>query len=212
MIFENRKQAGQLLVKELKKRKIPRKYSIIVGIPRGGMVVAFEIAKKFSLPLEALVIKKLGAPHNEELAIGAVGVYGEPVLDLWTIRELKIPSDYIEKELIVKKREARVRESFLGTLNAKETFQGKNVVVVDDGLATGQTVKAAAKILEKFGVKSMILAVPCAASSIISQLDGIYDKIVCLAIESNLEAVGQLYKDFRPVSDEEVKKLLATSQ
>lgn len=208
MVFENRTQAGELLAKELSKLKIKRKNSIIVGIPRGGVVVAAAIAKDLSLPLDVIVIKKLGAPINPELAIGATASFGEPVLDRWLIRDLGVSSDYLKKEIIKKRKEARAREKLLGVENSTHKFQGKVIVVVDDGLATGQTAKASARVLKQFGAKSKILAIPCAALSTIKQLSDDFDHIICLKTPEYFEAVGQFYRDFRPVSDNEVITIL----
>ena len=197
-----------MLAKEFKRIKIPRKNSIIVGIPRGGVVVANAVSASLAIGLSAIVIKKLGAPMNPELAIGATAAHGEPVLDRWLIRDLKVPATYLKKELLKKRKEARAREKLLGIENSSDKFKDKIVVVVDDGLATGQTAKAAARVLKRFGAKSKILAIPCAAPSTIEQVSDDFDKVICLEANSDFEAVGQFYRDFRPVSDEEVRKLL----
>ncbi len=211
MIFKNRREAGELLARRLSKLKLSPSKTLIVGIARGGVVVADAIAKRLSLPLGVIVIKKLGAPTNPELAIGAVASHGEAVLDHWLIGDLAVSADYLKKEILKKKKEARSREKFLGIGNSEAKFRGKTVVVVDDGLATGQTAKAASKILKQFSARSLILAVPCAAPSTLVQVEGDYDRVICLDVSSDFEAVGQFYSDFRPVSDEEVKQLLATS-
>ena len=210
MIFANRIEAGKLLAKRLHKLKLS-KNTLIVGIPRGGMVVAREVAQKLSLPLGVIVVKKLGAMHNPELAIGAVASHGEPVLDRWLIRDLGTPKDYIKKEILKKRKEAKSREKLLGIDDKAEIFRGRDVVVIDDGLATGQTARAAAKILRQLGAKTLILAVPACFPSTLESVEGDFDQVLCLEMSPDFEAVGQFYRDFRPVSDEEVKQLLATS-
>lgn len=210
MVFENREHAGELLADEISKLKLDFGDVVVAAIPRGGIVVGAAIAVRLSVPFEALVVKKLGAPTNPELAIGAVGSHGSPVLDRWLISELSVPGDWLKREIRTKKREAAVREKFLGVEFGEEKFKGKTVVVVDDGLATGQTAKAAAKILRQCHVGRLILAVPCANPSTIEILGDDFDRIICLVRDPNLEAVGQYYRDFRPVEDEEAKKLLAT--
>lgn len=210
-IFENREHAGELLATEISKLKLSLENLIIAAIPRGGIVVGAAVSQKLGVPLSVLVVKKLGAPGNPELAIGATASYGAPVLDRWLIADLDVSRDYLKKEIIKKRKEAASRESFLGIKLTADTFSGRVVIVVDDGIATGQTARAAAKIIRKFGPLKLILAVGCASPTVIDQLKGEYDEIICPIISEELFAVGQFYRDFRPISDEEAKQLLATS-
>ncbi|MBI3282541.1 phosphoribosyltransferase [Candidatus Curtissbacteria bacterium] len=209
--FDNREHAGRLLGDETSKLKLDLQNTVVAAIPRGGIMVAAAVRARLGVPFTALVIKKLGAPANPELAIGAVGAHGSPVLDRWLISELSVPADWLKKEIRTKRKEAAAREKFLGAGSREEEFMGKTVIVVDDGLATGQTAKAAAKILRQYGASGLILAVPCANPSTIDLLRDDFDQIICLIADPNLEAVGQFYIDFRPVEDKEAKQLLATS-
>lgn len=208
MIFSDRQEAGALLADEISKLKLDFKNVTVAAIPRGGIVVGAAVAARLSVPLRALVVKKLGAPTNPELAIGAVTSHGAPVLDRWMISELGVSGDFLQKEIRTKKKEAAVREKFLGSVPSEEEFRDKAVIVVDDGLATGQTAKAAAKILRQYNVSSLILAVPCATPATVDLLKDDFDQIVCLVRDVNLEAVGQYYRDFHPVEDEEAKQIL----
>ena len=208
MIFEDRTDAGQLLAKELSKLKLDPKNSLIAAIPRGGVVVGRVIAEELGLKLTAIVIKKLGAPGNPELAVGATASFGKAVVDRWLIRDLGVSRKYLKKEIFNKKKEANVREKFLGIEPVASDYEGKNVVVVDDGIATGQTAKAAALIIRNFGAAKLILAVGCASPIALGQLKNNYDEIICPIISEELFAVGQFYRDFRPVEDEEVKEIL----
>lgn len=208
MIFKDRTNAGKLLAKELKKLKLDPKSTVTIAVPRGGVIVASEVARILKTPLLPVVVKKLGAPNNPELAIGATASFGPPVFDHWLIKELHISGDYLKGEIRNKKKEARNREKFLNTQLSEKDLKGKFVVVVDDGLATGQTARAAAKILKSLSPKELILAVPCAPPSAIDIVKGDYDKIVSLQISPDFQAVGQFYRDFRPIEDEEVKFIL----
>ena len=211
MIFANRQHAGEILAKKFSELKLDKRKSIVAAIPRGGVVVGRAVAEKLGIPLTVIVIKKLGAPQNPELAIGAIASFGKPVLDRWLIAELDVPGDYLKKEIIKKKKEALSRERLLGVKLSPSKFKAKIVIVVDDGLATGQTAKAAAKIIRKFNPKELILGVACAAPSILDLVKNDYDEVICSLVNSDFWAVGQFYRDFRPVSDEEVKQLLAAS-
>ncbi len=208
MLFENRTHAGEQLAKKLSRLKLKPREAVVVGIPRGGVVVANVIARGLQMPLKVVIIKKLSAPANPELAIGAISSHGLPVLDRWLIADLGISSDYLKKEIIKKRKEARSREKFLQAPITNGDFEGRTVIVVDDGLATGQTARAAAKILKAAKAAKIILAVPCASPGTLEAVGGDFDKIVCLEERADFWAVGQFYRDFRPVSDEEVKQIL----
>lgn len=208
MVYENREDAGFELANELKKLKLFPKKTIVVGIARGGVVVARVIADILKLPFVALVVKKIGAPYNPELAIGAVGSAGKPVLDKELIQELGIGADYVKNQVWKMRQEAKAREKFLGIKIKKSDIGKKVVIVADDGLATGQSAKAASLILKSLGAKKLILAVPVSAYSTLEFLTKYWDKIICPTKVTDFMAVGQFYRDFRSVADEEVKKLL----
>ena len=210
MIFADRIHAGQVLAQKLRNFNKDLNAAIVVSIPRGGVLVGVQIAKIYKLPIFPLVIKKLGAPNNNELAIGATASFGKPVLDRWLIADLDVPSDYIKQEVLNKRREAKAREKFLGIKIEPKKFEGKTIIVVDDGLATGQTAKMAAKILKQLGSGKLILAVPCASSTVIREIRKDYNEVICPQIRDDFAAVGQFYRDFRPVEDEEVKQLLSS--
>lgn len=212
VIFKNRQQAGGLLSKRLSKLKLDPKKSIICAIPRGGVMVADAVSQKLNLPLSVIIIKKLSAPQNPELAIGAVASHGAPVLDRWLIADLRVSADYLKKEIIKKRKEASSREKFLNTFFAKSKYQGKTVVIIDDGLATGQTAKAAAKIIKSQKVAKLILAVPCAPPSALDLVREDYDEIFYLESSKDFMAVGQFYGDFRPITEEEVKEILSKNK
>ena len=209
MIFKDRKHAGILLARRLLKFKLNLKNTIVAAIPRGGVAVGLEVADLLNVAIFPLVIKKIGAPQNPELAIGACASFGKPVWDRWLIADLNISADYLKKELLNKKREALAREKFLNVRISPAKFKDKQVIVVDDGLATGQTVIAASKIIRAFGPKELILAVPCGSPSVIEEVGKDYDKVICVFQTADYWAVGQFYRDFQPVTDEEVKEMLS---
>lgn len=207
MIFQNRAHAGEVLARELLRLKLNLKKTIVAAIPRGGVVVGDIIAKTLKIPMRALVVKKIGAPYNSELAIGATASRGMAVYDWGLISELSVPKDYLARETAKKRKEARVREQFLGG-GVWGEFKGKNVVVVDDGLATGQTASAAAKIIRAFGPAKLILAVACASPGALELIGPSYDQVICPEISGDFMAVGQFYRDFRPIEDTEVKAII----
>ena len=209
MIFKDRKHAGILLARRLLKFKLNLKNTIVAAIPRGGVAVGLEVADLLNAAIFPLVIKKIGAPQNPELAIGACASFGKPVWDRWLIADLNISADYLKKELLNKKREALAREKFLNVRISPAKFKDKQVIIVDDGLATGQTVIAASKIIRAFGPKELILAVPCGSPGVIEKVGKDYDKVICVFQTADYWAVGQFYKDFAPVSDSEVKEMLS---
>lgn len=208
MIFANRKHAGEILAKRFSKLKLGRKKAIVAAIPRGGVIVGEVISRKLRIPLAVIVIKKLGAPDNPELAIGATASSGKPVLDRWLIADLKVSKDYLKKEIIKKRKEAASRERLLNIELSPSKFKGKVVIVMDDGLATGQTAKAAARIIQAFKPLRLILGVACASPSVIDLVKEDYDEVICPEISSDFWAVGQFYRDFKPVTDQEVKEIL----
>ena len=191
MIFENRIHAGEILAKNLSRLKIDPQKSTVAAIPRGGVVVGEVIASKLKIPVTVIIIKKLGAPFNSELAIGATAAHGRPVLDRWLITDLNVSGDYLKKEIIKKKKEAAAREKNLGVVLEPDQYKEKVVIIVDDGVATGQTVRAAAKIIRAFGPAKLYLAVGCASPQVIDQLHEDFDKIICPLISADLVAVGQ---------------------
>lgn len=205
-MFKNRKEAGLLLAEKLKAYG-GQKDTIVVGIPRGGVPVASEIAKNLNVPLDVVVTRKLGAPGQEELAIGAIGPEGVSVFDENLIQRLQISNDYKEKIIKqeTKEMEERIRK-FRGDRGT--SFKEKTVMLVDDGIATGSTVEAAVKYLRKKDARKIILAVPVAPLQNVDELSALVDEFVAIDTPKDFYAVGQFYRDFPQTSDEEVLKLL----
>lgn len=199
-IFKDRKAAGKLLAKHLKQYKL-KKNTIVLGIPRGGVVVAAEVAKKLKLPLDIIVTRKIGHPAQPELAIGAVDADGQVIWDNKLLSQLEFKIDDELKE--IRRREKEYRQK-------KEPFQVKNkiVILVDDGIATGSTTLAAVNYLKKHQAKKVILAVPVASQEAAEKLSQQADELIILETPDYFQAVGQFYQQFEPVEDNEVIKLL----
>lgn len=205
-MFEDRLQAGILLSKNLLEYKDSS--FLVLAIPRGGVVVAKEVTKLLNLPLDIIVTRKLAAPSQEELAIGAIGPKGVVVLDSGLIRGLNITKVYIEEEADRKIVEVVDRLRLFRLGKRPLYIKGRSFILVDDGIATGATVQAAVKYLRKMKAKRIILAVPVAPRSILPRFKKLVDKLVVLKTPTKFRSVGQFYKRFPQVTNEEVVELL----
>lgn len=207
MVFEDREEAGVLLYEKLS-FFLKEKNTLILAIPRGGVVLGKIVSDRSKVSLDILVVKKIGAPNNQELAIGAVTSAGTVYWDRELIRELGITNR--EKELLRESKieELKEREKTLRGNKAQTQIKGKTVILVDDGVATGSTVIAAAKYLRKKQAKKIILAVPVISKETLKTIVDYFDDIIVLSIEKNFQAVGQFYQYFPQVTDEEVIKIL----
>lgn len=206
-MFKNRIDAGMRLAEKLKLYKDDTE-SIVVAIPRGGVVVADAVARALNLALDIVVTRKIGAPFNEELAIGAVDPSGEVVLNQYILSMLDVSQDYINQAAQVKAQEAKHR---LEKYRGKEDYDnltGKKVLLVDDGIATGYTVIAAINFVKKQKPGKIVLAAPVIAPDTLPQLKRLTDEVVYVISEEPFYAVGQFYENFAQVSDEEVMEIL----
>jgi putative phosphoribosyl transferase len=210
MRFRDRRHAGELLGAELADLHPPD--PVVYGLPRGGMPVAFEVAKALACPLDVLVVRKVGVPYQPELAMGAIGegdvvVRNEDVLDLARIDEAAFQSAVSrETEELVERVEA------YRTVAEPISPDGHAGVVVDDGLATGSTALAAMEVLKKKGAAEVWLAVPVAPDGSLGDLEQLADRMVILSRPHGFGAVGVWYQDFSQTEDEEVRALLAESR
>lgn len=208
MIFTNRKDAGERLVPELiKYRNDPN--AVVIGLPRGGVVTAFEVAKGLHLPLDVVCPRKVGAPFNPELAIGAITETGEGVFHYDLISYLGVSPKYIEQEVEKEKKVAQRRLALFRKNRPKIDLQGKSVILVDDGLATGATMQAAIKSVKKEKAEKIVVAVPVAPQDIYEKLQEEVDEIIVLDTPASFSAVGQFYIEFAGTEDEEVVELLS---
>lgn len=202
-MFADRRDAGRRLGRILEGQE--RADPIVLGIPRGGVIVAAEVARALGAPLDVLVVRKLGSPHNPELAMGAIGPDGTVVLDERVIEALGGVSPGVIEEAAEEQRVeiARRLERYRGDKPPLDV-RSRHVIVVDDGIATGSTVRAALLWLRAHGAGSITLAVPVAPGQTVRTWESLADSFVCLIAPSMLDAVGAWYADFRQVSDDEV--------
>ena len=210
MRFRDRREAGQLLAKQLDFIK-GKEGVIVLGIPRGGVVVAHEVAQAIGAPLDVYITRKIGAPYNPELAIGAVASDGGMVLDRDLIQQLGVPEDYVEKETERQRREIERRTREYRGDRPPPELAGKTVVVVDDGVATGATTMATLRALKEQEPKELVLAVPVGPPDTIRELGKEADRVICLSTPRLFWAVGAFYAVFDQTSDAEVKQLLGTA-
>ena len=205
-MFKDRKEAGKLLAEKLSQYK-NKKDALVLAIPRGGVETAYEIAMQLKLPLDVVVIKKIGFPGNEELAIGAVGVDASYIHKEFA-HYPSIPRNYIQSQITKKQQEARKRSAFLRDKKPLYKVKNKIVIIIDDGIATGATMLMAIKILKKQFPQKVIVAIPVAPPDTVRRLEKEADKVICLEKPSFFAAISQFYDNFPQVEDEEVKRLL----
>jgi predicted phosphoribosyltransferase len=205
--FRDRREAGQLLAEAL----IPYASSpglIVLALPRGGVPVAYEVARRFGVPLDICVVRKLGVPGHEELAMGAIASGGVEVLSAWTVRELGITQQQVQRVVEREREELERRErAYRGDRPAVEV-RDRTVILVDDGLATGASMRAAVVALRERKPAAIIVAVPVAPASTCEDLKHVADACVCLHTPEPFYGVGQWYIDFGQTSDDEVRALL----
>lgn len=212
-IFKDRQSAGKLLAKRLKGYQGSRGV-IVLGIPRGGVVVAHEVAKELSLPLDILVTRKIGAPNQKELALGAVDPDGEVVWEQNLINDLGLKIEDLKEKVADEVEEIRRREELYR--QGKEALEvgNKTVILTDDGIATGATTLAGIRYLKRHGARKIVLAVPVASKEAVERVMGEIGEmreigeVIVLDTPEYFHAVGQFYHKFEPVGDEEVIQLL----
>lgn len=205
--FKNRSEAGcELLLKLLKYKNDPN--VVVVGLLRGGIVTAAEIARGLSLPLGFLVVKKLGAPGDPELAVGAVTDNGGVYLDDDFIERTNIDRKSVDCEIERKKEEARRKYDLFSERVGNVDFKGKTVILVDDGIATGATMVAAVRSMGRHGARKVVVASPVGICSSVDVFRKEADEVVCLEEKLELGSVGEYYDEFPEVSDEEAIAIL----
>jgi putative phosphoribosyl transferase len=209
--FRDRPEAGRELGEELH-AFAGREDVIVLGLPRGGVPIAYEVARALRAPLDVFVVRKLGVPGREELALGAIASGGVRVLNSRLIAALELPEDWIESIHASERRELERRERiYRGSLPAPE-LRGRTAILVDDGLATGSTMTAAVEAVRCEEPAEIVVAVPVADPEVCARLGRRAEEVVCLRMPLRLGAVGLYYEDFSQTSDEQVRALLAAAR
>jgi putative phosphoribosyl transferase len=208
--FKDRKEAGQILAGKLS--HYAGQKVLVLGLPRGGVPVAFEVAKALKAPLDIYVVRKLGVPGHEELAMGAIASGNVRVLNKPVVEDLRISEEEIDAETRKEKKELRRRERLYRGDRPTLDVSNRTVILVDDGIATGSTIKAAIKALKKEKAGRIVVAVPVAPVSTIEELQRDVDELVCVSRPEFFYAISLWYDDFPQTSDEEVRELLKEAE
>ena len=206
--FHDRREAGQLLARRLADYK-DRDDVVVLALPRGGVPVAYEIARELKAPLDVFVVRKLGVPWQPELAMGAIAGSGTEVLNGDVVTAYNIPLHVIRA---VAEREARELKRRLQEYRGDRpgtALRARRVILVDDGLATGSTMRAAVEAIRQDQPQKIVVAVPVAAAETCKEFEGEVDQIICLRTPSGFAAVGRWYEDFSQTTDDEVRELLS---
>lgn len=206
-MFDSRKTAGEQLAQKLKDTTYPQ--AVILGIPRGGVVVASEIARVLHLPLDVITVRKLSAPDNPELAVGALAPDGVSYIEWRFANTVGADEAYMKNELVQKGKELKKYEKSFRKKKKPLKVRDKVVFLVDDGAATGSTMEAAIKWAKVKKAHKIIAVLPVAAKDTVKRIRPEVDELVVLEVPSEFAAVGQFYKSFPQVTDEKVKQLLS---
>jgi putative phosphoribosyl transferase len=197
IMFRDRIEAGLLLAAKLRKYK--NDHGVILAVPRGGVPVAYEVARELGFPVEVILTKKIGHPLNKEYAIGAASI-----TDYFVIPHENVSVEYIVKELqAIRHRLKEMYRKFMGD-KQPEKLEGKTVIIIDDGIATGNTILATVNLLRKSKPAKIVIGVPVASKSAVERLSGEVDEVVSVLIPEEFYRVGAFYDNFNEVSDEEV--------
>jgi putative phosphoribosyl transferase len=209
-MYLDRHDAGKKLALSLTKYADATS-TLVVGLARGGVETAHEVALVLKLPLDVLVVRKIGAPGNEELALGAISETGEAIFNKDIISLVRASPEYLNKIIERERKTAEARSALYRGKKAAPEYKNRTIILVDDGIATGASMEVAIQSMRKAGAKKIVLAVPVAAPDSLRRLGKLVDEVVCPLVPSDFEAVGSFYQRFGQTSDEEVIRLLRAS-
>jgi putative phosphoribosyl transferase len=207
-MFRDRSHAGRYLATKLR-RYAGRPDVVVLGLPRGGVPVADEVARALGAPLDVFLVRKLGVPGREELAMGAIASGGVRVVNEDVVRQLGIPEAVLDEAAAEERQELDRRAAAYRDGRPAPELRDKTVILVDDGLATGSTMRAAVAAVRQLGPARVVVAVPVGAAETCAEFRGEADEVVCAVTPEPFFAVGSWYEDFTQTSDEEVRELLA---
>ncbi len=208
MLFQDRAEAGRLLAAQLSEFA-HRSDAILLALPRGGVPVGYEVARALNAPLDVFVVRKLGVPWQPELAMGAIASGGTRVMNVDVVHGLGIPHEEVDRVAAREQKELEARERAYRGDRPPLDVKGKTVILVDDGLATGSSMRAAAFALRERNPDRVVIAVPVAAPQTCAEFRAEGHEVVCAATPEPFMAVGQWYREFAQTTDEEVRDLLA---
>lgn len=210
MIFNDRQDAGLKLAEALIAYQ-GDKEAIVLGLPRGGVVLAAVVAQKLGLSLDVVCPRKIGAPFNKEYAIGAITETGQLIADVTTMRGMEIAGEYLDQEITSERKQAQRRLALFRQGRPPRDLENKTVILVDDGLATGLTMKAAIQTVVDEGAAKVVVAVPVAPRETAMEIEDLVDEVYCLSTPQLFQAVGQFYRNFAQVEDDEVIALMKST-
>jgi len=211
MLFANRREAGRILASLLMKYA-DRDDVLVLALPRGGVPVGFEVAQALRAPLDVFIVRKLGVPGHDELAMGAIATGGVRVLNDDVVTSLELEPEVIDAVAAREEKELARRERLYRGARPAPDVHGRTVILIDDGLATGSTMRAAVAALRKQRPARIVVAVPVAASESCEEFKTEVDEVVCAATPRMFNGVGRWYEDFSQTTDEEVHELLAQAR
>jgi predicted phosphoribosyltransferase len=211
MIYRDRIDAGKQLAARLS-NYANRDDVLVLALPRGGVPVAYEVAKVLHAPLDIFLVRKLGVPGHEELAMGAIATGGVRVINADVVDYLRIPARVVDAVVDTELRELERRERLYRGTRAEPDVSGKTVILVDDGLATGSTMRAAVEALRQQNPARIVVAVPVSAPETCNEYRMGVDEIICVQTPKPFMGVGMWYRDFSQTTDEEVREILARSE
>ena len=209
--FRDRREAGRALAEELT-AYAGRNEVVVLALPRGGVPVAYEVARRLQAPLDVFVVRKLGLPGHEELAMGAIASGGTRVLNEDVVGGLGIPASVVDAVARMEQEELERRERLYRGDRPVTPVAGQTVILVDDGLATGATMRAAVEAIRQRGPERIVVAVPVASPQTCAEMAAVADEAVCALQPPALQAVGQWYEDFSQTDDTEVRALLEAAR